>query len=271
MEAKAFAWFVFQPLLPGDTVMAVGKQPNLREAYGIWIGEYSQRWRKFSTMQLDRHAEYAYRVFCWAYGLDPEVGLYEWDFDYSDVYDAFLRAHGYEDHRLSIESVDSDVDWLSAAFAVRQPGLRSAAEIVEDLYANLWGDEHQPALWAHWFEKQTRVSDATQSALHALPYRDYLKSSYWKRVRAAMLLIGETRCQGVPCVSRDSWYGGTFDLNVHHLHYKNKGREQLSNLILLCSECHKRVHDGDLSVLASPDLSGAPRPGGQEDGDGIPF
>jgi hypothetical protein len=65
-------------------------------------------------------------------------------------------------------------------------------------------------------------------------YETYLKSDIWKLRRANVLIRDNHECQ---------MCGRTNYLHVHHITYKNLGKEPLSDLVTLCSFCHKKVHD----------------------------
>ena len=73
-------------------------------------------------------------------------------------------------------------------------------------------------------------------ALKALPYNEYLKSDYWKRVSYTVKKEAGFKC--LQCGSRKK-------LEVHHLSYEHKGDEMnhLEDLICLCHECHSKLHD----------------------------
>ena len=60
----------------------------------------------------------------------------------------------------------------------------------------------------------------------------YLKSLAWKRKRAEIINRDEGKCVRCPKEGR----------HVHHETYDNIGREDPSDLILLCDECHNAVH-----------------------------
>lgn len=62
----------------------------------------------------------------------------------------------------------------------------------------------------------------------------YLNSSPWKQLRKSVLERDNYCC--VICKS-------TYDLNVHHLSYKNLGNEPISDLVTLCSSCHTDRHE----------------------------
>lgn len=70
-------------------------------------------------------------------------------------------------------------------------------------------------------------------------YKAYLQSEGWKAKREKMLAQAEYRCN--VC-------GSTEDLCVHHLSYDSlkwdkPGTESESHLIVLCSNCHKLIHE----------------------------
>ena len=69
--------------------------------------------------------------------------------------------------------------------------------------------------------------------LRSMPYVDYLRTNHWKRKRAKAIRKAGGRC--VFC-------GATESLQVHHMTYARKGCEQLADLQVLCSDCHKGEH-----------------------------
>lgn len=69
--------------------------------------------------------------------------------------------------------------------------------------------------------------------LRALPYQEYLDSDHWRILRNEKLRDAAYRCQ--LCNSPS-------DLQVHHRTYENRGREPLSDLVVLCGECHALFH-----------------------------
>lgn len=65
-------------------------------------------------------------------------------------------------------------------------------------------------------------------------YWEYLKSDVWKQKRGAALVAAHSRCR--LCDSSDY-------PNVHHKVYPNIfGNELISDLVVLCRECHKFFH-----------------------------
>lgn len=70
-----------------------------------------------------------------------------------------------------------------------------------------------------------------------MPYREYLKTDYWRRVREEKLYRAKNKCE----------LCGAYHLilNVHHKTYEHRGDElnNLRDLIVLCADCHGKFHD----------------------------
>lgn len=64
-------------------------------------------------------------------------------------------------------------------------------------------------------------------------YNEYLRSDDWKHLRKIKLQFAEYRCERC---------GGTDKLQVHHLTYDRFGRENLTDLQVLCKTCHEDAH-----------------------------
>jgi len=64
-------------------------------------------------------------------------------------------------------------------------------------------------------------------------YKAYLRTSHWFRKRKAALDHYGSKC---------SECGYTKHLQVHHKTYANIGNEQMEDLQVLCSVCHKLKH-----------------------------
>ena len=62
-------------------------------------------------------------------------------------------------------------------------------------------------------------------------YEKYLQSPSWQRKRDAV-----RQRDGGQCIC------GAQATEMHHKTYDNIGREPLSDLVMLCEECHERVH-----------------------------
>lgn len=64
-------------------------------------------------------------------------------------------------------------------------------------------------------------------------YQEYLQSNHWQMTRLRKLAKAGHRCESC----RE-----TTHLEVHHLTYKTLGKENESELIVLCSTCHEYTH-----------------------------
>ncbi len=105
-----------------------------------------------------------------------------------------------------------------------------------------------------WFNLNIVCSSVSElDWLKSLDYRSgYLHTHHWSKVRAAILLVSDARCEF--CSDKNwniflSYCTGDFlrKLHVHHLHYKNLGQERYDDLILLCEGHHIIEHSGKAS------------------------
>ena len=64
-------------------------------------------------------------------------------------------------------------------------------------------------------------------------YYVYLRSPWWKAIRFASLIRAGRKC--ALCASK-------YRLEVHHNTYVRLGREKLSDLVVLCRQCHRKYH-----------------------------
>lgn len=68
-------------------------------------------------------------------------------------------------------------------------------------------------------------------------YNDYMASDMWQDIRERVFRRDEYKCR--KC-------GTAKNLCVHHITYEHLGYEKGADLITLCKECHKKVHEKDL-------------------------
>ena len=68
-------------------------------------------------------------------------------------------------------------------------------------------------------------------------YAAYLQSYHWQTKRTAALKRAGDKCQ--VCAS-------TNHLEVHHNNYSNLGGEPLTDLVVLCHDCHTLFHGAEL-------------------------
>lgn len=68
-------------------------------------------------------------------------------------------------------------------------------------------------------------------------YRRYLKTAKWREIRKEKLIEVDYQCEDC---------GSTKDLEVHHIVYPEKlGEEDMTELAVLCKECHENEHGED--------------------------
>jgi len=86
-------------------------------------------------------------------------------------------------------------------------------------------------------KKQNKRHTKSQQVAYRknLPYKEFLQTDYWKKVRAKVLERDGNKC--IICK-------GTYILQVHHDSYKHHGDEMnhLEDLMTLCKNCHKEHH-----------------------------
>lgn len=69
--------------------------------------------------------------------------------------------------------------------------------------------------------------------LCAMPYKEYLQTHHWRSIREKAIKAAKNACQ--LCNSRSA-------LQVHHRTYERRGCERLSDLTVLCRDCHAGFH-----------------------------
>lgn len=83
--------------------------------------------------------------------------------------------------------------------------------------------------------EQTRIQQEDHlRELRDMPYSDYLQTDHWQDKRKSALYRAKYRCQ--LCDDGDTV------LDVHHRTYRRLGCEHVSDLIVLCRECHQIFH-----------------------------
>lgn len=98
-----------------------------------------------------------------------------------------------------------------------------------------------------WFNWVINNDSEEQRRLAALPYKDYLKTRHWRRVRYTLMITRNRVCTHRDCAQLLETHHGSdmADLHVHHLTYKNRGNERFKDVLLLCNRHHKSVHNGN--------------------------
>lgn len=65
-------------------------------------------------------------------------------------------------------------------------------------------------------------------------YREYLQSKRWGVIRSVVLKRANFICE--LCTTDKA-------IQVHHITYKRIFKENFSDLVAICNDCHKRIHD----------------------------
>ncbi len=145
------------------------------------------------------------------------------------------------------EKIAGAIDGLEQ-FASRHP--------VRDRYFWEWMGPVQPRLYNEiWFNWVINNTDQERERLARLPYDQYLKTSHWRRVRSAMLIVRNRTCSATDCDVMGEPLSGVdmVDLHVHHVNYVNRGNERFKDLLLLCKRHHLALHNGaNLGFIREP-------------------
>lgn len=73
-------------------------------------------------------------------------------------------------------------------------------------------------------------------------YENYLKTLHWKKIRDIMFSMdSEPACE--LCLKQDS------QIDIHHIHYNSIGDESYDDLVMLCHDCHEKVHREKLTFI----------------------
>lgn len=85
------------------------------------------------------------------------------------------------------------------------------------------------------FRDLAHVAESLRVAsLRQLPYEEYLKSQHWQETRQRAIEAAAAVCGY--CFRRN------IQLHVHHLTYERLGEERPDDLLVLCADCHERMH-----------------------------
>lgn len=79
-----------------------------------------------------------------------------------------------------------------------------------------------------------RLLKATSLGYKKQRYQEYLKTDYWRRLKDKMRKLTHGRCED--CGEHESITA----LELHHQCYDRIGKEEESDLRLICDECHGR-------------------------------
>lgn len=103
--------------------------------------------------------------------------------------------------------------------------------------------EEEPETSGPRARKEYSVSPARLRQLRAMPYSEYLQTPEWQKKRIKALRFAQFRCQ--VCNSSSN-------LDTHHRSYKDLGQEPLSDITVLCNDCHRIFHGNRELVQSEP-------------------
>lgn len=254
-------FFTFYPLTWERALYVLGahyEQDVSASAYRAWLGSFEARARALCLSRLSWYEDRVYDKVRRDLGVSVYVEPGELWHEWPSITDEYFCEAGLHRIRDWLESLSETID----AYRERIPHTSWTPPDGLDYVIAMLKEEHpdqkrifamQDAtkeLWQEWFRTSTQPDDLTTAELKRMPYQSYLQSDYWRRVRYALLIANRLRCQSSECYGLDSWFGAEHNLHVHHLHYRNRGQEELSNLVLLCADCHNKHHEGALEIQA---------------------
>jgi len=81
-----------------------------------------------------------------------------------------------------------------------------------------------------------RYDEDDEDSLSRMPLYKFVKTTYWDIIRKYLIYKNDSTCQ--LC----NFVGFVY---VHHISYKNRGREHLNldDLIVICQKCHSEIHN----------------------------
>lgn len=81
------------------------------------------------------------------------------------------------------------------------------------------------------YSREKKLWQGSKNSMSSTEYEEYRKSPSWQQKRKEILKRDNNRC-----------ICGEWATVVHHKTYKNVGQEQLSDLVVLCENCHDVYH-----------------------------
>ena len=87
-----------------------------------------------------------------------------------------------------------------------------------------------------------KVLSCDQWRKEYIDYKDYLNNWLWDSIKKAMYARSNYKCE--IC-------GTAKNLTVHHITYDRIGAEELSDLLVVCRNCHRAIHENDIERSGS--------------------
>lgn len=234
-----FEWFIFQPLtLKNFSSHLKVSNEQAKIWYKHWCKLYNKLASLFYASQYERHQNFEFKKFVYANNLNIEYicdldGYYYEDWNKWQHESENLMTH-YQEQKTVVEETEKEEYEIIT--------LAEANQLLIKQIEDGWNPTKIRQLKELWFSlNMINYEPEELKKLKNLSYSNYLKTSHWRRVRAAMLLIEKAVCS--KCFG-ESYYGGDWEkeIHVHHLSYRNKGCEAYQDLTLLCRVHHEKEH-----------------------------
>ena len=193
----------------------------------------------FYHAQYARHENFVLRGFQADHNMPADSSPSEWGLDdiwQEEYINSGLQEH-YEDFQFFSERITQNRENLQHRISHQNPAERLNLALSRQIPTKVINEL--------WFNTTINNPESIVSDLCQLPYKIYLKSLHWARIKAAMLLIHRAVCQEEwHSIAGESWYFGDWesDIHVHHLNYTHRGNERYNDLVLLCSKHHSLWH-----------------------------
>jgi 5-methylcytosine-specific restriction endonuclease McrA len=98
-----------------------------------------------------------------------------------------------------------------------------------------------------WQERKWRRAGLYVLGFKSYEYDKYLETEHWKTFRSAafaeqLARLGHNCCEH--CSKNEKAKSGT-KLVVHHLTYERLGKEHPEDAVIICGDCHDKIHGRD--------------------------
>jgi hypothetical protein len=126
---------------------------------------------------------------------------------------------------------------MSDPFARREQEREKARTYVQKSIAEIeskLGDDQDWVRCRRLIQRAIKHLNHDWALLPLMPYKEYLNTAHWERMRGEAMKRAGYRCQ--VCNSKDC------ELHTHHRTYEHLGNEKQEDLIVLCEPCHTTFH-----------------------------
>ena len=255
MFFREFNYFFFRPITFDqffnyfNTNYSFESVESAYRIYNDWLLFFCQRSSVYYRAQYDYHQEVVEKTFRIENQVPEDRSFSEYELDESWEYyssESGLLAH-YQAFESQCKIMEGTAELarlenkISPSYSLGE-SLRELEHVRNEIMLH-----QRPTtrlINDLWFNSTINNPDDVALQLRKTSYPDYLRTRHWQRIRAAMMLIHKASCQAEGHYELfESWFfGWESEIDVHHLHYRNKGNERYSDLVLLCKDHHKLWH-----------------------------